>query len=194
MPHPEGYRKALRMFDYAERHGLAVVTLVDTAGAFPGVEAEERGQSAAIAALIMRSSRLRVPVVSVVTGEGGSGGALALATGDRLLMLEHTFYSVISPEGCAAILWHTAERAPDAARALRITAADLRELGVADGVVPEPDGGAHADPAMAAAHLRQAVIAALDDLCALDPTVLLEARYERFRRIGVDVSGLRVAA
>lgn len=184
MPHPEGYRKALRMFDYAERHGFPVVTLIDTAGAFPGIEAEQRGQSTAIAELIMRSSRLQVPVVSVVTGEGGSGGALALATGDRLLMLEQSFYSVISPEGCAAILWHTAERAPDAARALRITAADLVDLGVVDHVVPEPEGGAHVDPLGMAANLRLAIINALSELSGADCSSLVSARHDRFRRIG----------
>ncbi|MFV0524992.1 MAG: acetyl-CoA carboxylase carboxyltransferase subunit alpha [Acidimicrobiales bacterium] len=188
MAHPEGYRKARRMFEYAERHGFPVVTLVDTAGAFPGVEAERRGQSTAIAELIQRSSRLRVPVVSVVTGEGGSGGALAMATGDRLLMLEHSFYSVISPEGCAAILWHTSDRASDAARALRITAGDLLSLGVADGVVPEPEGGAQTDPATAAVNLRRAVVSALDDLDGVEPDALVEARYERFRRIGTSLT------
>ncbi|MFB4304036.1 acetyl-CoA carboxylase carboxyltransferase subunit alpha [Actinomadura sp. NTSP31] len=184
MPHPEGHRKALRMLDHAARYRLPVVTLIDTAGAFPGVEAEERGQSAAIAELIMRSSRLPVPIVSVVTGEGGSGGALALATGDRLLMLERSFYSVISPEGCAAILWRSPQAAPQAARALRITAGDLLELGVADGVVAEPAGGAGAEPLAMAGILRHAVLTALARFDGADPGELVAARHERFRRIG----------
>ncbi|MGH4010167.1 MAG: acetyl-CoA carboxylase carboxyltransferase subunit alpha [Pseudonocardiaceae bacterium] len=185
MPHPEGYRKALRLFEHAERFSLPVVTLVDTPGAYPGVEAEERGQSGAIAQAIMRSSRLRVPIVSVVTGEGGSGGALALATGDRLLMLENSFYSVISPEGCAAILWRTADAAPAAARALRVTAADLLQLGIADAVIPEPPGGAHEDTLAAAGNLRRSLLKTLDELADLDVPSLLAARYERFRQVGV---------
>jgi acyl-CoA carboxylase subunit beta len=185
MPHPEGYRKALRFLEHAERFGMPVVTLVDTPGAYPGVEAEERGQAGAIAQVIMRSSRLRVPVVSVVTGEGGSGGALALATGDRLLMLENSFYSVISPEGCAAILWRTADAAPAAARALRVTAADLLQLGIVDAIIPEPPGGAHEDTLIAAGNLRRSVLAALAELTALDVPSLLAARYERFRQVGI---------
>jgi acyl-CoA carboxylase subunit beta len=184
MPHPEGYRKALRMMDYAERYGLPVLTLIDTAGAFPGIEAEQRGQSNAIAEIIMRSSQLRVPIVSVVTGEGGSGGALALATGDLLLMLENSFYSVISPEGCAAILWRTASAAPDAARSMRLTADDLYRMGIADAIVAEPPGGAHADPAAAAAILREAVLTALCGLLDSDhePATRIAERYQRFRR------------
>ncbi|MGH3785426.1 MAG: acetyl-CoA carboxylase carboxyltransferase subunit alpha [Pseudonocardiaceae bacterium] len=188
MPHPEGYRKALRLLEHAERFGMPVVTLVDTPGAYPGVQAEERGQAGAIAQLIMRSSRLRVPVVSVVTGEGGSGGALALATGDRLLMFENSFYSVISPEGCASILWRTADAAPAAARALRVTAADLLQLGVADAVIPEPPGGAHEDTLAAAASLRRSVSTALAELTAVDIPSLLAARYERFRLVGAAVT------
>src|SRR5512135_2656141 len=185
MPHPEGYRKARRLFEHAESFGLPIVTLVDTPGAYPDVEAEERGQAVAIAELIARSSRLRIPIVSVVTGEGGSGGALALATADRLLVLENAFYSVISPEGCAAILWRTADAAAEAARALRLTAADLLELGIADGVVPEPSEGAHVDPSTAARYLRRAVTEALDELCSREPRALLTARYRRFRSVGV---------
>ncbi|NAZ84797.1 acetyl-CoA carboxylase carboxyltransferase subunit alpha [Kineococcus indalonis] len=184
MPHPEGYRKALRLFEHAERSGLPVVTLVDTPGAYPGVAAEERGQSIAIAEAIARSSRLRVPVVSVVTGEGGSGGALALATGDRMLMLENAFFSVISPEGCAAILWRDAQEAAQAARALRVTAPDLVRLGVADGVVAEPAGGAHTDPEATAALVGRAVTEALDELCALDADELLRLRSARLRGMG----------
>src|SRR6266511_1483561 len=184
MAHPEGYRKALRLFEHAERCGLPVITLIDTPGAYPGIEAEERGQSGAIAELIMRSCRLRVPIVSVITGEGGSGGALALGAGDVLLMLENSTYSVISPEGCAAILWRDGTHAPQAARALRITASDVLELGVADGVVSEPPGGAHRDPVAASASLRSAVIGALDRLLPLGPAELLCARYARFRAVG----------
>jgi acetyl-CoA carboxylase carboxyl transferase alpha subunit/acetyl-CoA carboxylase carboxyl transferase beta subunit len=184
MAHPEGYRKARRLMDHAASLGLPVVCLVDTPGAFPGIEAERRGQSAAIAECIMRSSTLPVPVVSVITGEGGSGGALALATADRVLMLENGFYSVISPEGCAAILWRSAEEAPEAARALRITAPELLELGIVDGVVPEPAGGAHTDSAQAAANLAKAVVDALDELAALPPRDLLSHRYQRFRAYG----------
>jgi acetyl-CoA carboxylase carboxyl transferase alpha subunit/acetyl-CoA carboxylase carboxyl transferase beta subunit len=187
MPHPEGYRKALRLFEYAERFGMPVVTLVDTPGAYPGVEAEERGQAGAIAQVIMRSSQLRVPIVCVVTGEGGSGGALALATGDRLLMLENSFYSVISPEGCAAILWRCADAAAAAARALRLTSADLVQLGIVDAIIPEPRGGAHEDAFIAAGNLRRGVLAALAELTALDLPSLLAARYERFRHVGVAV-------
>jgi acyl-CoA carboxylase subunit beta len=186
MPHPEGYRKALRLFDHAEAFGLPVVTLVDTPGAHPGPEAEERGQSHAIAETIMRSSRLRVPVVAVVTGEGGSGGALALCTSDRLLVLQNAYLSVISPEGCAAILWRTAVAAPTAARAMRLGAAHLRASGIATSVVPEPPGGAHTDPAAAARLLRQALLHELDDVCRLDVTTLLDTRSRRLERIGDD--------
>jgi acetyl-CoA carboxylase carboxyl transferase subunit beta len=186
MPHPEGYRKALRLLDHAETFGLPVVTLVDTPGAHPGPEAEERGQSHAIAETIMRSSRLRVPVVSVVTGEGGSGGALALCTSDRLLVLQNAYLSVISPEGCAAILWRTAVAAPTAARAMRLGAAHLRESGIATSVVPEPPGGAHTDPAAAARLLRQALLRELDDVCRLDVATLLDTRSRRLDRIGSD--------
>ncbi len=184
MPHPEGYRKALRLMEHAQRFGMPVVTLVDTPGAYPGVEAEQRGQASAIAQVIMRASRLRVPLVCVVTGEGGSGGALALATADRLLMLENSFYSVISPEGCAAILWRSADAAPAAARALRVTASDLLQLGIADAIIPEPPGGAHQDTASAADRLRFGVLRALSELTALDVPSLLAARYERFRQVG----------
>ncbi|WNV75811.1 acetyl-CoA carboxylase carboxyltransferase subunit alpha [Geodermatophilus sp. DSM 44513] len=188
MPHPEGYRKAMRLLDHAETFGLPVVTLVDTPGAHPGPEAEQRGQSHAIAETIMRSSRLRVPVVAVVTGEGGSGGALALCTSDRLLVLENAYLSVISPEGCAAILWRTAVAAPTAARAMQLGAAHLRESGIATSVVPEPPGGAHTDPAEAARLLRTALIRELEDVCRLDVATLLDTRARRLDRIGGDSS------
>ncbi|RFU22842.1 acetyl-CoA carboxylase carboxyltransferase subunit alpha [Geodermatophilus marinus] len=184
MPHPEGYRKAMRLLDHAEAFGLPVVTLVDTPGAHPGPEAEERGQAHAIADIIMRSSRLRVPVVSVVTGEGGSGGALALCTSDRLLVMENAFLSVISPEGCAAILWRTAAAAPLAARAMRLGAAHLVESGIATGVVREPAGGAQADPVAAADALRAALLRELAELDGLDPDTLLTARSRRLSLVG----------
>lgn len=186
MPHPAGYRKALRLLGHAEAHSLPVVTLVDTPGAHPGPEAEEHGQSHAIAEIIMRSSRLRVPVVSVVTGEGGSGGALALCTSDRLLVLENAYLSVISPEGCAAILWRTATAAPTAARAMRLGAAHLYRSGIATSVVAEPPGGAHTDPAAAARLLRAAIRRELDELTGQDVETLLAARSRRFSRIDVD--------
>src|SRR3954453_11710174 len=186
MPHPEGYRKALRLLQHAEDFGLPVVTLVDTPGAHPGPEAEERGQSHAIADIIMRSSRLRVPVVAVVTGEGGSGGALALCTSDRLLVLENAYLSVISPEGCAAILWRTAAAAPTAARAMQLGAAHLYRSGIATSVVPEPPGGAHTDPASAARLLRAALVKELEELSGQDVATLLEARSRRLSGIDGD--------
>src|SRR4051795_4366265 len=184
MPHPEGYRKALRLLEHAEAFSLPVVTLVDTPGAHPGPEAEERGQSHAIAEIILRSSRLRVPVVAVVTGEGGSGGALALCTADRLLVLQNAYLSVISPEGCAAILWRTAASAATAARALRLGASHLYASGVATSVVAEPPGGAHADPTTAARLVREALVRELDDLSCLDVPALLDARFRRLSRLG----------
>ncbi|MCZ2827241.1 acetyl-CoA carboxylase carboxyl transferase subunit alpha [Modestobacter sp. VKM Ac-2986] len=189
MPHPEGYRKALRLLGHAEAHRLPVVTLVDTPGAHPGPEAEERGQSHAIAEIIMRSSRLRVPVVAVVTGEGGSGGALALCTSDRLLVLENAYLSVISPEGCAAILWRTAAAAPAAARAMQLGATHLYRSGIATSVVPEPPGGAHTDPVAAADLLRAALVRELDELSGTDVDTLLAERSRRLS--GMDGHGGR---
>jgi acyl-CoA carboxylase subunit beta len=186
MPHPEGYRKVQRLLAHAEAFDLPVVTLVDTPGAHPGPEAEERGQSHAIAETIMRSSLLRVPVVAVVTGEGGSGGALALCTSDRLLVLQNAYLSVISPEGCAAILWRTATAAPTAARAMQLGAPHLVRSGIATSVVPEPPGGAHEDPVSAAQLLRTALLRELEDLARLDMATLLEARSRRLSRIGGD--------
>jgi acetyl-CoA carboxylase carboxyl transferase subunit beta len=184
MPHPTGYRKALRLMAYAETFRLPVVTLVDTPGAYPGRQAEEDGQSTAIAEIIMRSSRLRVPVISIITGEGGSGGALALCTSDRLLMFEHSFLSVISPEGCAAILWRSADSAPQAARALRLGARHLCALGVVDAVIPEPPAGVAGAPQAAALAVRSAACTALREVLPLSAECLLEERYQRFRRIG----------
>jgi acetyl-CoA carboxylase carboxyl transferase alpha subunit len=184
MPEPDGYRKGMRMMRYAAKFGLPIVTLVDTAGAYPGLGAEERGQSNAIAESILMMSRLPVPAVTVVTGEGGSGGALALAAADRVLMLENSYYSVISPEGCATILFKDAASAPRAAAALRITAPDLLQLGVMDAVVPEPDGGAHTDIPRTAANLKTALVESLRELLPLSAEELLEKRYERFRVFG----------
>jgi acetyl-CoA carboxylase carboxyl transferase alpha subunit/acetyl-CoA carboxylase carboxyl transferase beta subunit len=184
MPEPDGYRKGMRLMRYAAKFGMPVVTLVDTAGAYPGLGAEERGQSNAIAESIMLMSRLPVPVVTVVTGEGGSGGALALAASDRVLMLENSYYSVISPEGCATILFKDAAAAPRAAAALRITAPDLLRLGVMDAVVAEPEGGAHSDHNTTAANLKTALVDSLRELLPLSPDELLKQRYDRFRKFG----------
>jgi acetyl-CoA carboxylase carboxyl transferase subunit alpha len=184
MPHPEGYRKALRLMQQAEKFGHPVITLIDTPGAYPGIGAEERGQAEAIARNLREMASLRVPLVSVVIGEGGSGGALALGVTDRILMLENTIYSVISPEGCAAILWKTAEARDRAADALRLTAPDLTELGIADEVVPEPLGGAHLDWAATAAALREALVRHVAELSALDAETLRDQRFEKFARMG----------
>jgi acetyl-CoA carboxylase carboxyl transferase alpha subunit len=168
----------------AGKFGMPIVTLVDTAGAYPGIGAEERGQSIAIARSIMEMSRLAVPIVTVVTGEGGSGGALALAVGDRVLMMENAYYSVISPEGCSTILFKDAAQAPRAAEALRITAPDLVRLRIMDAVVPEPEGGAHTDPVTAAANLKAGIVSSLHELLGLPPDELLGRRYDRFRAFG----------
>ena len=169
MGKPEGYRKAIRLMDLADRFGLPVVTLVDTPGAFPGVQAEERGQAEAIARSTEQCLKLGVPMVAAIVGEGGSGGAIALAAGNRVLMFEHAVYSVISPEGCASILWRTADKAADAAEAMRVTARDLEQLGVIDRIVPEPVGGAHRDPEGAIDALGQAIVDSLDSLAPLSP-------------------------
>jgi acetyl-CoA carboxylase carboxyl transferase subunit beta len=184
MPEPEGYRKGMRLMRYAARFGLPLVTIVDTPGAYPGIGAEERGQSIAIAESIMLMSRLPIPIVTIVTGEGGSGGALALATSDRVLMMENAYYSVISPEGCSTILFKDASAAPRAAKALRITSPELLRLGVMDAVVPEPDGGAQTDHLAAGANLRTALVTSLAELLPLATDDLLAQRYERFRKFG----------
>jgi acetyl-CoA carboxylase carboxyl transferase subunit beta len=184
MPGPAGYRKAQRVMHLAVRLGLPIVTLIDTPGAYPGVEAEKQGQAAAIADSILVMTGLRTPVVAVITGEGGSGGALALAVADRVLMLENAVYSVISPEGCAAILWNDPTATPRAARALRVTAPDLLRLGVADAVVPEPAHGAQRDPIAAADLLRQALVESLTPLLDLPAETLVRERRQRFRRYG----------
>tara|TARA_A100001391_G_scaffold48774_6_gene29092 strand:+ start:7986 stop:8939 length:954 start_codon:yes stop_codon:yes gene_type:complete len=184
MGKPEGYRKAIRLMEMADKFGLPVVTLVDTSGAFPGIEAEERGQAEAIARSTEACLALGVPMVAVIAGEGGSGGAVALASAERVLMFEHAVYSVISPEGCASILWRTAEKAPDAAEAMKLTAQDLAELGVIDRIVPEPVGGAQRDPAKAVASLADAIDMELDELAKLDSATLRKQREERFLAIG----------
>jgi acetyl-CoA carboxylase carboxyl transferase subunit alpha len=183
MAKPEGYRKAIRLMDLADRFGLPVVSLVDTPGAFPGVQAEERGQAEAIARATERGLALTVPSVAVIVGEGGSGGAVAIAAASRVLMLEHAVYSVISPEGCASILWRTADRAADAAEAMRITASDLLELKVIDRIVPEPLGGAHRDAPAAIANLRAALVEELDGLAGRSPEELRSARRDKFLSI-----------
>src|SRR3569623_634748 len=184
MGKPEGYRKAIRLMQLADRFGLPVVTLVDTSGAFPGVQAEERGQAEAIARSTEACLALGVPLVAAVVGEGGSGGAIALAAGNKVLMFEHAVYSVISPEGCASILWRTADKAPDAAEAMKVTAQDLKTLGVIDTIVPEPLGGAHRDPAMAIASLGDAIHDSLGGLGNQDADQHRRARREKFLAIG----------
>jgi acetyl-CoA carboxylase carboxyl transferase subunit alpha len=185
MPHPEGYRKALRLMQLAEKFKKPVVTFIDTPGAYPGIGAEERGQAEAIARNLRSMAALRTPILAVVTGEGGSGGALAIGMGNRVLMLEYAIYSVISPEGCAAILWSDAAKAPEAAELMRITAPDLLRLGVIDGIVSEPLGGAHRDWEGTAASLRAALRSHLDDLRGKPTETLISERYDKFRRIGV---------
>jgi acetyl-CoA carboxylase carboxyl transferase subunit alpha len=185
MPNPEGYRKALRLMQTADRFGLPVVTLVDTPGAYPGLGAEERGQAEAIAVNLREMSRLGVPVLTVILGEGGSGGALAIAVANVVLMMENAIYSVISPEGCASILWRDGKKGPLAAEALKLTADDLTRLEVVDGIVPEPLGGAHRDPDAAAAAVRAALIGHLDALCGVSREEIAARRLEKFRRMGV---------
>src|SRR5262249_41338789 len=185
MPHPEGYRKALRLMQLAAKFRVPVVTFIDTPGAYPGLGAEERGQAGAIARNLYEMASLPTAILSVVTGEGGSGGALAVAVGNRVLMLEYAIYSVISPEGCAAILWGDAQKAPDAAGLMRVTAPDLLRLGVIDAIVPEPIGGAHRDWEAAASSLRAALRDQLAELRKKSARQLVEERYARFRRIGV---------
>lgn len=184
MAHPEGYRKAMRLMRLAEKYGLPVVTLVDTPGAYPGSEAEARGQAEAIAHNLEFMATLKTPIVVVVTGEGGSGGALGIAVGDRVLMLENAVYSVISPEGCASILWRDGSKAAEAAKTLKITAESLKELGVIDEIVAEPAGGAHTDVKSAVANVRKAVLANLAELRKLSLVKLTDQRYEKFAAMG----------
>lgn len=189
MPNPEGYRKALRLMNLAAKFNRPILTFIDTPGAFPGIGAEERGQAEAIARNLLVMARLPVPIISVVIGEGGSGGALALGVADKILMLEHSVYSVISPEGCAAILWDNPAKIPDAAQALKMTAKDLVELGIADEIITEPVGGAHRDPSMMGAKLGKALAATLHDFESVPFETLPVRREQKFRAIGA-VAGL----
>jgi acetyl-CoA carboxylase carboxyl transferase subunit alpha len=184
MPKPEGYRKAIRIMQLAAKFGLPIITFLDTPGAYPGIDAEERGQAEAIARNLREMARLSVPVIVVCIGEGGSGGALALGVGNRVLMLENSVYSVISPESCAAIIWRDSAKAELAATALRLTAPDLLKLGLIDGIIPEPADGAHEDPSAAAAFLQDALRNALRELKPLNCSELVQQRYEKFRRMG----------
>src|SRR3954452_1624465 len=188
-PRPEGFRKALRVMKLAEKFNLPIFTFIDTQGAYPGLGAEERGQAEAIAVNLREMAMLSVPVIVIVIGEGGSGGALALGVGDRVFMLEHAVYSVISPEGCAAILWKNPSAAAEAAAAMRITAVDLKRLNIIDEIVPEPPGGAHADPAAAAELLAPYLEKALKELMKLKPSALPEERYKKFRKMGMFEKG-----
>ena len=185
MPRPEGYRKACRLMEMAERFKLPILTFIDTPGAYPGIDAEERGQSEAIAWNLRVMARLKTPIIATVIGEGGSGGALAIGVCDRLNMLQYSTYSVISPEGCASILWKTAEKAPEAAEAMGITAERLKGLGIVDKVISEPLGGAHRDPAAMAEGLRNELLEQLDTLATLDSSELLARRYEKLMSFGV---------
>ncbi len=184
MPNPEGFRKALRLAQQAEKFGRSVISLIDTPGAYSGAGAEERGQAWAIASNLFAFSRLKTPIIVIITGEGGSGGALALGVGDVLLMLENAIFSVISPEGCAAILWKDAQRAPEAASVLKLTASELLSLGLIDGVIPEPLGGAHRDPEGTADNIRAEIRRRLQELRQIDAEQLVAARWGRLRRIG----------
>ena len=189
MSNPEGYRKAIRLMDLAEKCGLPIICLIDTPGAYPGIAAEERGQGWAIAESIQRMVRLKVPAVCAVIGEGGSGGALAVGVGNRVLIMENAWYSVISPEACASIIWKDPAKAPEAAEALRLTAPDLLELGIVEEVIAEPPGGAHLDAAASAGFLGEAVSRHLDELALLSAEELLTQRGERFRRLGAYLEG-----
>ena len=184
MPQPQGYRKALRLFKHANKFKMPIVTLIDTPGAYPGIKAEETGQGAAIAMNLREMSKLNVPIVSIITGEGCSGGALGLAVADRVMMLEHAYYTVISPEGCASILWRDAARYADAAEALKITSKDLLELGIIDEEISEPLGGAHSDYNVVAENMKSSIINALNELAKKSPEKLREERHNKFRQMG----------
>ena len=188
MPGPEGYRKALRLMKQAEKFGRPVITLIDTSGAYPGMKAEERGQGEAIARNLLEMSSLRVPVIAIITGEGNSGGALALAVADRVLMLENAVYAILSPEGFASILWKDAQRRDEACGLMKLTAPDLLELGVIDDVIPEPDGGAHVSPAVAMRQVDSCIARHLAELDKESGKALAAARYQKFRRLGAPAS------
>ena len=183
-PHPEGYRKALRLMRLGQKFKLPIVSLIDTPGAYPGIGAEERHIAESIAVNLREMMVLRTPIVAVVIGEGGSGGALGIGVADRVLMLENAYYSVISPEGCAAILWKHRKHAPEAAEALKLNASELLKLGIIDGVIAEPLGGAHRDPAETGKNLKEAIVDALRELERISADKLLQRRYEKFRRMG----------
>ncbi|MCA9399402.1 MAG: acetyl-CoA carboxylase carboxyltransferase subunit alpha [Candidatus Omnitrophica bacterium] len=182
--HPEGYRKAIRLMEAAEKFQLPIITLIDTPGAYPGIGAEERGQAQAIASNLLDMANLKTPVIATVIGEGGSGGAIGIGVADKVCILQHAYYSVISPEGCASILWRNAVKAPDAAEALKITGEHLLKFGVVDEVIPEPMGGAHRDPAFVAEQLKKTILKYIRELRALSTDELLNHRYEKFRKIG----------
>lgn len=184
MAHPEGYRKAHRLMNLAEKLHRPILTFIDTPGAYPGIEAEERGQAEAIAANLEKMSQLQVPILVVIIGEGGSGGALGIGVGDRILMLENAVYSVITPEGCAAILWKNQEKVEEAAKALRLTSQDLFNLGLIDEIIPEPRGGAHKDPEQTALNIKERIIKHLEELKKISPTEVAERRYKKYRGIG----------
>lgn len=184
MAHPEGYRKARRLMKLADKFYRPFLSLIDTPGAYPGIEAEERGQAQAIAANLEVMSQLKVPILVIIVGEGGSGGALGIGLGDRTLLLENAIYSVISPEGCAAILWKSQEKVEQAAETLKLTAQDLLKIGLIDGIIPEPRGGAHRDPEKTAANIKESIMKNLDELTDMPPEELIKTRYEKYRRIG----------
>jgi len=184
MPNPEGYRKAMRIMELGAKFNKPIITIIDTPGAYPGIGAEERGQAQAIAYNLLRMSELPVPIINVVIGEGASGGALGIGVGDRILMLENAWYSVISPEGCAAILWRDAANAPEAAEAMKVTAPDMKELGIADEIIKEPEGGAHLDPNLAASMVKESILKHLHELLKLPTRELLEQRLQKFSKMG----------
>ena len=187
--HPEGYRKAIRIMKLAEKFGLPVVSFIDTPGAYPGIGAEERGQAGAIAYNLMEMSALEVPIIVIIIGEGGSGGAIGIGVGDRICVLENAYYSVISPEGCASILWRDRAKAPEAAKVLKLTASDLYELGIIDDIIKEPLGGAHRDPQMTANNIKKRIVKHLGELEEMPKKELLAKRYEKFRKIGIFEEG-----
>ena len=189
MPQPQGYRKALMLFKHANKFNLPIVTLIDTPGAYPGISAEETGQGSAIAVNLREMAKLNVPVIAIITGEGCSGGALGLAVANKVLMLEHAYYTVISPEGCASILWRDAQRYPEAAEALKITSEDLLELGVIDGAIKEPVGGAHSCYSEMSQNLKDAILNSLSELDGMSPEELRNQRYDKFRGMGKFIIG-----
>jgi acetyl-CoA carboxylase carboxyl transferase subunit alpha len=184
-PHPEGYRKAMRLMNMAQKYSIPIVTFIDTPGAYPGIGAEERGQAEAIAYNLREMATLQTPIIIFVIGEGGSGGALGIGVGDKIYVLENAYYSVISPEGCAAILWKERSRSPDAAKALKLTARDLFDMGIIDGIIKEPLGGAHRNPQESADNIKMAIMKDLETLKKIPKAKLIEMRYAKFRSIGI---------